>query len=58
MLDLIIKFLQIFCQWARAIGCTLIGTVGSDEKVEIAKSGKMVVIMLLIIQLKTLPKKF
>ena len=28
---------QIFCQWARAIGCTLIGTVGSDEKVEIAK---------------------
>lgn len=28
---------QIFCQWARAIGCTLIGTVGSDEKIEIAK---------------------
>jgi len=28
---------QIFCQWARAIGCNLIGTVGSDEKVEIAK---------------------
>ena len=28
---------QIFCQWARAIGCNLIGTVGSDEKIEIAK---------------------
>ena len=28
---------QIFCQWARVIGCTLIGTVGSDEKIEIAK---------------------
>ena len=28
---------QIFCQWAKAIGCTLIGTVGSDEKIEIAK---------------------
>ena len=28
---------QIFCQWARAIGCTLIGTVGSDEKIKIAK---------------------
>ena len=28
---------QLFCQWARAIGCTIIGTVGSDEKIEIAK---------------------
>ena len=28
---------QIFCQWAKAIGCTVIGTVGSDEKIAIAK---------------------
>ena len=28
---------QIFCQWAKSIGCKLIGTVGSDEKVDIAK---------------------
>jgi len=28
---------QLFCQWAKAIGCTIIGTVGSDEKIEIAK---------------------
>ena len=28
---------QLFCQWAKAIGCTVIGTVGSDEKIEIAK---------------------
>lgn len=28
---------QIFCQWAKTIGCTLIGTVGSDEKIKIAK---------------------
>lgn len=27
----------IACQWARAVGCTLIGTVGSDEKAELAK---------------------
>ena len=27
----------IACQWARAIGCKLIGTVGSSEKSEIAK---------------------
>jgi len=33
---------QIFCQWAKSIGCKVIGTVGSDEKVSIAK--KMVVI--------------
>ena len=26
----------IACQWARAIGCKIIGTVGSDEKAEIA----------------------
>jgi NADPH2:quinone reductase len=25
------------CQWARSIGCNLIGTVGSDEKAELAK---------------------
>ena len=29
---------QIFCQWAKSLGCTVIGTVGSDEKVKIAKS--------------------
>ncbi|HSF21019.1 MAG TPA: quinone oxidoreductase [Burkholderiales bacterium] len=28
---------QILCQWARALGATVIGTVGSDEKVELAK---------------------
>lgn len=28
---------QIACQWAKAIGAKLIGTVGSDEKIEIAK---------------------
>lgn len=28
----------IACQWARAIGMTLIGTVGSDEKAELAKA--------------------
>ena len=29
---------QIFCQWARSLGCNVIGTVGSDEKIEIAKA--------------------
>ncbi len=28
---------QIFCQWAKSLGCQVIGTVGSDEKIEIAK---------------------
>lgn len=28
---------QLFCQWAKALGCTVIGTVGSDEKIQIAK---------------------
>ena len=28
---------QIFCQWAKSIGCKIIGTVGSDEKVDVAK---------------------
>jgi len=28
---------QIFCQWAKSIGCKVIGTVGSDEKIKIAK---------------------
>jgi len=27
----------IACQWARAVGCNLIGTVGSDHKAELAK---------------------
>jgi len=29
---------QILCQWAKSLGCTVIGTVGSDEKIEIAKA--------------------
>ncbi len=29
---------QIFCQWAKTLGCKVIGTVGSDEKISIAKS--------------------
>tara|TARA_B110000971_G_scaffold209472_1_gene235648 strand:- start:173 stop:1147 length:975 start_codon:yes stop_codon:yes gene_type:complete len=28
---------QVFSQWAKGIGCNLIGTVGSDEKIDIAK---------------------
>ena len=28
---------QIFCQWAKSIGCKIIGTVGSDSKIEVAK---------------------
>ena len=28
---------QIFCQWAKSLNCTVIGTVGSDEKIKIAK---------------------
>ena len=29
---------QIACQWSKALGVTMIGTVGSDEKAELAKS--------------------
>ena len=29
---------QIFGQWAKNLGCTVIGTVGTDEKIEKAKS--------------------
>ena len=29
---------QIFAQWAKSIGAKVIGTVGSDEKIEIAKA--------------------
>ncbi len=29
---------QIFCQWAKSLGCTVIGTVGSDEKIEVARA--------------------
>ena len=29
---------QIFCQWAKSLGCKVIGTVGSDDKIEKAKS--------------------
>ena len=28
---------QIFCQWAKSLGCTVIGTVGSDEKIKTAQ---------------------
>ncbi len=28
---------QVFCQWAKSLGCKVIGTVGSDEKISIAK---------------------
>ena len=28
---------QVFCQWAKSIGCKVIGTVGSKEKISIAK---------------------
>jgi len=28
---------QIACQWAKALGATVIGTVGSDEKMELAR---------------------
>ena len=28
---------QIFCQWAKSLCCKVIGTVGSDEKIKIAK---------------------
>ena len=28
---------QIFCQWAKNLDCKVIGTVGSDEKIDIAK---------------------
>ena len=29
---------QIFCQWAKSLNCKIIGTVGSDEKIKIAKN--------------------
>ena len=28
---------QVFCQWAKSLGCKVIGTVGADEKISIAK---------------------
>ena len=28
---------QIFCQWAKSLGCKVIGTVGSEEKIDLAK---------------------
>ena len=28
---------QIFCQWAKSLGCKVIGTVGSEEKINVAK---------------------
>ena len=28
---------QIFCQWAKSLGCKVIGTVGSEDKINIAK---------------------
>ena len=29
---------QIFCQWAKSLGCKVIGTVGSVEKINMAKN--------------------
>ena len=29
---------QIFCQWAKSLGCKVIGTVGSDEKISLANN--------------------
>ena len=29
---------QILCQWAKSLGCVVIGTVGSDKKMPLAKS--------------------
>ena len=31
------ELVKYFGQWAKSLGCTVIGTVGSDEKIEIAK---------------------
>ena len=28
---------QVFCQWAKSLGCKVIGTVGTEEKINIAK---------------------
>ena len=28
---------QVFCQWAKSLGCKIIGTVGSEDKVSLAK---------------------
>ena len=28
---------QFFCQWAKSLGCKVIGTVGSEEKISVAK---------------------
>ncbi len=28
---------QVFCQWAKSLGCKVIGTVGSEEKINFAK---------------------
>jgi len=28
---------QIFCQWAKSLGCKVIGTVGTDDKINVAK---------------------
>ena len=46
---------QIFAQWANSIGAKVIGTVGSDEKIKIAK--EMDILKLLIIQKMILLKK-
>ena len=28
---------KFFCQWAKSLGCKVIGTVGSEEKISVAK---------------------
>ena len=47
---------QIFAQWANSIGAKVIGTVGSDEKIKIAK--KMATNMSLTIQKMILQKSY
>jgi len=29
---------QIFCQWAKSLGCNVIGTVSTDEKIQLARN--------------------
>ena len=46
---------QIFCQWAKSLGCKVIGTVGSDEKINLAKKNgcdEVIIILKKIFQKK------
>ena len=33
----LVALVKFFCQWAKSLGCKVIGTVGSDEKIKLAK---------------------